>query len=169
MEKSMQSGMVLSLKLKQNKIPQTNNTMKRIAISLALVLSLPSCSVASNGEATRPDTAAARKVRARITYYCPGEDRWGSRVASQDVKRAKPGITVAAHPDFKFGTQVYIPALKNKIDDGKFTVQDRGRAVTSKKAARGRAYVFDVFVASNRAIKMMTRNVPQWADVYILN
>ena len=143
--------------------------MKRIAISLALVLSLSCCSVASNSGTTSPDITAGRKVRARITYYCPGEDRYGSRVASQGVKKAKTGTTVAAHPDFKFGTRVYIPALKNKIDDGKFIVQDRGRAVTSKKAAHGHAYVFDVFVASNRAIKKMTQHTPEWTDVYILN
>lgn len=143
--------------------------MKRIVISLALVLSLSCCSVAFNSGTTRPDITVGHKVRARITYYCPGEDRYGSRVASQDVKRAKPGITVAAHPDFKFGTQIYIPALKNKIDDGKFTVQDRGHAVTRKKAANGRAYVFDVYVASNQVIKKMTSNTPEWTDVYILN
>ena len=166
----MKCGMILSLKPKQNKIPQPNNTMKRIAISLALVLSLFSCSFVSNAEMARLDTiAAVHKVRARITYYCPGQDHWGSRVASPDVKVARQGITVAAHPDFKFGTRVYIPALKNKIDDGKFTVQDRGSAVTSKKAARGEAYVFDVFVASNRAISHMSKTTPAWTDVYILN
>jgi len=134
-----------------------------------LVLSLSNCTVASNGGTTHPDTLIGHKVRARITYYCPGEDRYGSRVASRDVKKAKTGTTVAAHPDFKFGTRVYIPALQNKIGDGKFIVQDRGRAVTSKAAARGKAYVFDVYVASNRAVRKMTSNTPEWTDVYILN
>jgi 3D (Asp-Asp-Asp) domain-containing protein len=144
--------------------------MKRIAISLALVLSLFSCSFVSNAETAHLNTIAAiHTVRARITYYCPGQDHWGSRVAMPDVKAARQGTTVAAHPDFKFGTRVYIPALKNVIDDGKFIVQDRGSAVTSKKAARGKAYVFDVFVASNRAISHMSKTTPAWTDVYILN
>lgn len=143
--------------------------MKRIAISLALVLSLSSCNVAASNKAAHSVISTDHKIRARITYYCPGEDRYGSRVASKDVKRAQTGITVAAHPDFKFGTRVYIPALKNKIGDGKFIVQDRGVAVTSKKAARGKAYVFDVFVASSRAVKKMSKDAPAYTDVYILN
>ena len=143
--------------------------MKRIAISLALALSLVSCNVAASNQAAHSVISTDHKVRARITYYCPGEDRYGSRVASKDVKRAQTGITVAAHPDFKFGTRVYIPALKNKIGDGKFIVQDRGVAVTRKKAARGKAYVFDVFVASHRAVKKMSKDAPAYTDVYILN
>jgi hypothetical protein len=144
--------------------------MKRIAISLALLLSLFIGPFVSNAETAHGNTiAAVHKVRARITYYCPGQDYWGSRVAMPDVKAARQGITVAAHPDFKFGTRVYIPALKNMIGDGKFTVQDRGSAVTSKKAARGKAYVFDVFVASNRTILRMLKTAPAWTDVYIIN
>lgn len=107
------------------------------------------------------------KVRARITYYTPYEDKWGSQVACPKTRRAKEGITVAAHPDFKFGTEVKIPELKSKVGDGTFIVQDRGGAVKSKKAAKGKAYVFDVFVSSNSKMRAHAKYRPMYMDVYI--
>jgi len=144
-------------------------TNTQILITIKKILMATLCCCLSIAPLCATTYSSQRKIRARITYYCPGEDRFGSRVASKDVKRATPGITVSAHPNFKFGTRIYIPALKNKIDDGKFTVQDRGSAVTNKAAAGGKAYVFDIFVASHQDVKKMTQTAPAWCDVYILD
>jgi|TARA_R110002020_G_scaffold126312_6_gene284054 hypothetical protein len=82
----------------------------------------------------------------RVTYYHPHQDKWGSRVACPNTKRATEGVTVAAHPDFSFGTKIYIPDLKGVVGNGRFIVQDRGSAVTKKRASHGKAYVFDVYL-----------------------
>jgi len=99
-------------------------------------------------------------IYCRITYYHPYQDKWGSRVACPKTYRAKQGITVAAHPSFKFGTQVYIPELAGKIGDGNFIVQDRGAWVTKKKASKGKHYVFDVFVSCKSSYNKMKKNSP---------
>lgn len=104
---------------------------------------------------------------ARITYYS-ADGKWGNKVACQRSKYAKEGITVAAHPNFKFGTKVYIPALKGKIGDGNFIVQDRGGAVTSKKASRGKAYVFDIYVATHSKIRKHALSRPEYMKVYVV-
>jgi 3D (Asp-Asp-Asp) domain-containing protein len=108
------------------------------------------------------------KIKARITYYYP-EKPWWRKVSDPKTKIAKEGVTVAAHPDFPFGTKVFIPELKNKLNDGTFVVQDRGSAVTSKKAANGEAYVFDVYVSSPKKMHYYAKNVDMWSEVYILN
>jgi len=105
------------------------------------------------------------KVRARITYYYSQPPYWNA-VACPRTKKAQVGVTIAAHPDFKLGTQVYIPKLKNKIGDGKFVVQDRGPAVTNKTASRGKAYVFDVYV-TNAQYSSLIKSKDVWMDVYI--
>jgi 3D (Asp-Asp-Asp) domain-containing protein len=103
---------------------------------------------------------------ARITYYST-DGKWGTRVACQRSKRAKEGVSVAAHPNFKFGTKLYIPELKGKIGDGNFIVQDRGSAVTSKKASRGKAYVFDIYVTSHSKIHRFAHSQPEYMKVYV--
>jgi len=103
---------------------------------------------------------------ARITYYST-DGKWGNRVACQRSKRAKEGVSVAAHPNFKFGTKLYIPQLKGKIGDGNFIVQDRGSAVTSKKASRGKAYVFDIYVTSHSKIHRFAHSQPEYMKVYV--
>jgi len=108
----------------------------------------------------------ATKVRARITYYY-SESPWWDRVACPKTKTAKSGVTVAAHPDFKMGTKLFIPTLKGKVGNGSFVVQDRGSAVTRKSAARGRGYVFDVYV-SRASYTQLVKSTPAWMDVYIL-
>lgn len=108
------------------------------------------------------------KYTARVTYYSVGQDKWGDRVACPRTPRAKEGITVAAHPDFRFGTQIFIPELKDKIGNGEFIVQDRGSAVKSKKASKGTAYVFDVFVKTQKELWRHAYNKPMYMDVYIL-
>ena len=106
--------------------------------------------------------------KSRITYYSIGEDKWGDKVACPKTHRAKEGITVAAHPNFKFGTKVFIPELKGVIGDGYFTVQDRGSAVTKKRAAKGKAYVFDVFVKNQYRMNKHARNRPMYMDTHII-
>ena len=87
------------------------------------------------------------KMRARITYYSNATDsKWGSRIASSN-KRAVEGVTLAAHPAFKFGTQIRIPNLKGvAVKSEPLLVQDRGTAVTNRKASHHKEPVFDVFV-----------------------
>ena len=109
------------------------------------------------------------KYTARITYYSVGQDKWGDKVACPQTPRAKEGITIAAHPQFKFGTKVHIPQLKDKIGDGNFIVQDRGGAVTKKKAAKGKAYVFDIFVSNQTKMWKHAYNRPMYMDVYVIN
>ena len=87
-------------------------------------------------------------------YYHPPAVK---TLADPKTKKAKQGITIAAHPDFKFGQEVFIPFLRNKIGDGHFTVQDRGSWVTKKKASSGKTYVFDVFVNSKSFFRKATK------------
>jgi hypothetical protein len=98
---------------------------------------------------------------ARITYY------HDTKVAQPGVKKPIQGVTVAAHPHFKFGTTVRIPALAKVFGDSTFTVQDRGPAVTRKVAARGRGYVFDIYVHSAAAIAKHAKSNPSWTKVYV--
>jgi 3D (Asp-Asp-Asp) domain-containing protein len=116
---------------------------------------------------TRAAESKTTVYNARITYYST-DGKWGNRVACQRSKRAKEGITVAAHPNFKFGTKVYIPALKGKLGDGNFIVQDRGGAVTSKKASRGKAYVFDIYVNTHSKIRKFAHTNPEYMKVYVV-
>ena len=114
------------------------------------------------------DIPTSSKVyNARVTFYST-DGRWGSRVADKKTTHAKEGVTVAAHPDFKFGTKVYIPSLKGKFGDGIFTVQDRGSAVTRKRASHGRAYVFDVYVRSHSKVRSSARNSTEYMKVYVI-
>ncbi len=106
-------------------------------------------------------------LRCRITYYC-GDDKWGDQVADPATKRAITGVTVAAHPDFPFGTKIFIPELKGRVGDGHFIVQDRGAWVTSKKAAQGKAYVFDVYVPTKREQDSHATKRPMYMEVQIL-
>lgn len=106
-------------------------------------------------------------IKSRITYY-HGRDKWGTKVADPKTKRAYRGITIAAHPNFKFGQKVFIPQLKGVIGDGYFTVQDRGSAVTKKKASKGNMYVFDVFVNTSGEVKRNAKRLPMYMDVYLV-
>ena len=105
-------------------------------------------------------------VKARITYYYNGQDKWGSQVADPKTRRAKQGVTVAAHPNFKFGQKIEIQQLTKHFGDGIFLVQDRGSAVTKKTAARGKGYVFDVYCKDRTTYKRMVKN-PEWMTVKI--
>jgi hypothetical protein len=105
----------------------------------------------------------AKKIRARITYY--SRERFPQKTASGKVGII--GVTVAAHPDFPFGTKIFIPELKGKIGDGYFKVQNRGSAVTKKTAAKGKEYVFDVFVLTRGCVERNKTKFPGYMDVYI--
>ena len=133
---------------------------------IILTILLSSCSIVAEKNSNAPKTTW-EKVRARITYYSPHQDKWGSRVADPNTSRAKKGVTIAAHPRFKFGTEVHIPELKNTFGTKGFIVQDRGSAITSKKASKGKHYVFDVFVSSKAEIEKMSKKYPAYMDVYI--
>ena len=106
-------------------------------------------------------------ITARITYYTP-ECAYGKRVAWSKVKAAKEGVTIAAHPKLPFGTRVLIPELKGVVGNGTFIVQDRGSAVTSKKASRGKADVIDVFVNSERKLRKITKTKPKYMKIHII-
>ena len=108
-----------------------------------------------------------REYKARITFYS-SDKKWGNRVADTKIRYAKESITIAANPDFAFGTKVYIPQLKNKFDDGVFIVQDRGSAVTKKRASRGKSYVFDVYVSTHRKVKSNAKHNAEYMTIYIL-
>lgn len=141
----------------------------KIIITVITLLTISCSSVNNLSESPSVfDSKDAKKYKARITYYSIGEDKWGDKVACPKTHRAKEGITVAAHPEFPFGTEVYIPKLKGVIGDGTFLVQDRGSAVTKKKAAQGKAFVFDVFVRSKSLMRGHAYKRPMYMDVYIL-
>jgi 3D (Asp-Asp-Asp) domain-containing protein len=56
-------------------------------------------------------------------------------------ERVREWFTVAAGPELKFGTQIYIPYFADKPNKGIFTVQDRGSAVKDG--------CIDVYIADN--------------------
>jgi hypothetical protein len=138
--------------------------MNKLLIGVLVAL-LVSC-VATSTETQQP--TYTRVHTARITYYYP-QPPYGSKVADSRVGSAKEGVTVACHPDFKFGTKIYIPELKNSVGNGYFTVQDRGPAVTQKRAANGRAYVVDVFVKSRSRLQHLTKTKPSYMKVYVVS
>lgn len=139
--------------------------MKIASILTALLLSL-SCSLSNPSVAAKP--IEGKYHNARVTYYYP-QPPYGSKVACSKTKYATEGITVAAHPDFKFGTKLYIPELKNSVGDGYFTVQDRGPAVTRKSASNGKAYVVDVYVKSRSKLQYLTKTEPAYMKVYVVS
>ena len=128
--------------------------MKNILLLTMLALSI----------CTTLGSAKEETYWARITYYHDGS----GRVADSKTKRAVKGVTLAAHPRFPFGTRVTIPALKGKLgSSGQFVVQDRGSAVTSKKASRGKAYVFDVYVKNDREVRVYAKKMPAYMRVIV--
>ena len=109
-----------------------------------------------------------KPIKARITVYSAHEDHFGSKVAMCSKMRAKQGETVAAHPDFKFGTKLIIPELGKLLGDSIYEIQDRGSSITKKIASFGKSYVFDVFIAgSNRNMRRITKNWPPYMDVFV--
>ena len=141
--------------------------MKFLLLLLALSLGLQ----ASNDAVFVHDKTTYRAVRARVTFYHPYQDKWGWQNACQNTRRSKEGITVAAHPDFKFGTKLIIPALSESLKGNSrvMIVQDRGGDITKKKASNGKTYVFDVFVESRAKYRKLRGTAPEYVIVYIEN
>lgn len=116
-------------------------------------------------------TPEQKKIVARITFYHNHQDSYGSKTASG--KKARQGITVAAHPDFKFGTKLTIPKMKSVLGDAEFVVQDRGTAVTRKTASKKKCYVFDIYITArsaregDRLIKKYSTLLGEYASVYV--
>ena len=136
------------------------------------MLALASCATSKLSQESETFSFLGKNVKtekynARITYYSVGEDKWGDKVACPKTYRAKEGVTISAHPKFPLGTIVYIPKLKEVIDNGVFTVQDRGSAVTKKKAAKGKAFVFDIFVSNQYKMRKHANNMDMYMDVYV--
>jgi len=104
---------------------------------------------------------------ARVTFYCPKEDKWGSRIASSKRARAKEGLTIAAERAFPFGTRVHIPRLWGIVGDGHFVVQDRGTAVQARKASYGSVPVFDIYVASRKKMKRLLGTLPDYLPYHL--
>jgi len=147
--------------------------MKKILLTLLTLLLSCSCAIAKPATKHKPAITIVQKknknsicgrIRARVTYYC-AEFPFGSHVAQPGVKKATPGKTIAAHPDFKFGTEVHIPKLNN----GKFVVQDRGSAITRKTASKGKTFVFDVFCHNRSEMNRFAKLNPEYMDVIITN
>jgi hypothetical protein len=117
-----------------------------------------------------PQRTSAKHIQARITYYSAHEDKYGSKIAMGG--RAKEGITCAAAPGHPFGQHVVIPKLAGVVGDGTFVVQDRGSAVTKRKASHGVTEVIDIFLAgTKKACKKrmveLTRKIGYYTDVII--
>lgn len=140
--------------------------MKKILLLVLCVFSFGCSTISADSEYV--------KYHSRITFYHKYQDG-GDRVAMSGKMRAQEGVTIAAHPTFKFGTKVKIPSLAGIVGDGTFIVQDRGSAVTKKKASKGKAYVFDVYIhapnraAANKKMHRIIRKVGDYADVKVYN
>lgn len=110
--------------------------------------------------AAMPEKQEPETVRARITYY-------HDKVNTASGVYPQRGVTVAAHPDLEFGATIEIPGLKDRIGDGMFKVQDRGPAVTARKASRGKTPVIDVYVNSYAEIDRKANSLPMYMDILI--
>lgn len=101
---------------------------------------------------------------ARITFYAD-DARFGNLTASG--KRAEKGLTVAAHPRYKFGTKLEIPELAKVFGDAMFEVADRGPAVTKASASGGKSPVIDVYVGSHSEVNRLKKIMPMYMKVYV--
>jgi hypothetical protein len=110
-------------------------------------------------------TRTPRVFRARITFYRPGEDRYGVRTASGH--RAHEGRTIAAGWWAPYGLKVMIARLKGVVGNGNFVVEDRGRDVERMKASKGTLPVVDVFVASRAKYRRCVRSCESVMDVLL--
>jgi 3D (Asp-Asp-Asp) domain-containing protein len=70
----------------------------------------------------------AVSVILNASAYTTGEAGVGTTTASGNT--VEDGVTVAMGSSYSFGTQVYIPALVSETNDGIYTVQDRGGAIS---------------------------------------
>lgn len=113
----------------------------------------------------------------RVTFYYNFQDKWGQKCAMPKNLQKQAGIdgsqhhlTVAAHPDYAFGTLIRLPQFSDKF----LLVADRGSAVTSKKAAAGKAYVWDIYYhaqnpseGKKKMYGYYAKKYPMWQSVEI--
>lgn len=138
------------------------NNYIRNTIILACVVLFTSCLATHTKE--NNNKVPNYPITARITFYTGQKER-----VAYTGKHAIEGVSVAAHPKYKFNTKIYIPTLSGIIGDGVYTVQDRGSAVTKRKASHGKTDVFDIYIRSNSKFKQLAYNIPEYMSVYILN
>jgi 3D (Asp-Asp-Asp) domain-containing protein len=111
---------------------------------------------------TVPAKPTKKSGVARITFYNKHEDKYGNRIACSSHKRATRGKTIAAERTFPFGTIIRIPWLAKFIGNGSYIVEDRGSAVESRRASRGRTPVLDVYAESKREMIRLAKLVPPY-------
>lgn len=111
---------------------------------------------------------------ARITFYTPYEDKWGSQTAYPGLsgkRMAGPG-TVAVDPSLiPPGTLIQIPAAKGYGLDGgdTFLAHDTGSAVKSRQASGGKEPVIDIFLPKdNREMMKIASGFPRNAHWSVL-
>lgn len=105
---------------------------------------------------TTPIAKQKHYSKARITYYTGKHEKvamGGSAIQGQSV---------AAHPKFPFHTKVVIPELYQYLGETEYEVQDRGSAVTSRKASHGQSDVFDIFVKNYSTMKYLEKFAPEY-------
>jgi 3D (Asp-Asp-Asp) domain-containing protein len=125
----------------------------------------------------KTEVKGCSKIVARITYYAPGEvgDPWTPRISSSNKKRAIEGTTVAIDPlKIPYGSQIWIPSLKDKLGNGMFVAEDTGKAVKKLKAIpkhkrKEIQYVIDIYVGSKEKVNTMSSKNDKYMDVYIFN
>jgi hypothetical protein len=137
-------------------------TVAVILIAMLAVIGLSGCTTLQ-----KPHRIAETKsgyhhtTRARITFYTGLHER----VAVGG--RAVQGVSVAAHPSYPFHTKVCIPDLYQYLGDAEYEVQDRGSAVTSRKASHGTADVFDIYVRNTKILRWLEADAPEYMEVQL--
>ncbi len=94
---------------------------------------------------------------ARVTFYNPHEDKFGSRIAIGG--RAHEGTTMAAPAVIPFGKHVMVPGL------GSFVIQDRGSAL--ERAYRRGELRLDVYVKTRKRTRQLQYGMPEYMEVEI--
>lgn len=135
------------------------------AVLLAAFFAL--CARASACSAPLRETP--RRFTARVTYYEPRSCPYGA--VTSTGRYPVEGVTVAVDPRLiPYGSRVYIGELRGLVGDGWFFAQDTGSAVKSRKAARAwgsRAPVVDVYLASPKRLREVTRSAPMFCQVEV--
>lgn len=123
---------------------------------------LASCTALSNNTQKEPEKKDY--FLARITFYTD-DPRWGKKTSSGEI--AEQGTTVAAARGIPYGTEYYIPRLKEWMNtDGNFEVHDRGSAVDRRTASRGKLPVIDIYVSSPRMVEKLGQRSNNVFKVY---
>src|SRR5690554_3813119 len=107
-------------------------------------------------------TDNSRALRMRVTAYTeyecdkePGHPLFGITASGNMVEE---WFTVAAGREIPFGTRLYIPYFKDRINNGIFVVEDRGGAIKEN--------CIDVYMTDQDAVNTFGC---RWLDVYMLD